>query len=55
MVWVKNVGMKPVFVCAVCGSGYKDAETAIKCEVYCQENKSPSPEISKKAIHKHED
>ena len=52
MVWVKNVGMKPVYVCGECGFGYKDAKTALTCEQYCKEHKSCSPEITKKAVYR---
>lgn len=52
MVWVKNVGMKPVYVCGECGFGYADAETALMCEQYCKKHKSCSPEITKKAVYR---
>ncbi len=52
MVWVKNVGMKAVYVCDVCGFGYGNPKTAIKCEQFCKENKACSPEITKKAVYK---
>jgi len=51
MVWLKNVGMKPVFICDVCGFGYATAKTALTCEEYCRKNKIPSPEITKKAVY----
>ena len=51
MVWIKNVGMKPIYICDVCGLGYSDAKTALECERYCAENKACSPEIAKKAVH----
>ena len=54
MVWVKVVGMRPVFVCNECGFGYKDAKTALKCEQYCKEHKACSQEITKKAVHRPE-
>jgi len=54
MVWVKNVGMKPVFICSVCGLGYADAQTALQCEEFCQANKACSPEIAKKSVHRHD-
>lgn len=54
MVWVKNVGMKPVFICAACSLGYADAKTALECEEFCGANRVCSPEIAKKSLHKHE-
>jgi hypothetical protein len=51
MVWVKNVDMKPAFICGECGLGYKDAKTALACEEFCKKNKACSPEIAKKAIY----
>jgi hypothetical protein len=50
MVWVKNVGMKPVFVCSLCGLGYRDPETAVECEEFCRRNGSCSADIAKKAV-----
>lgn len=51
MVWVKNVGMKPAFVCGSCGLGFRDAKVALACEEHCGKNKSCSPEIAKKACY----
>ena len=50
MVWVKNVDMKPAYICSECSFGYADARLALLCEDFCKEHKSPSPEITKKAI-----
>jgi hypothetical protein len=52
MVWVKNVGMKPCFICGECGLGYKDARLAVRCEEFCRANKSCSPEIARKAVYR---
>ncbi len=52
MVWVKNVGMKAVYVCDECGLGYADAKTALLCEQFCKGHKSCSSEISKKAVYR---
>lgn len=52
MVWIKNVGMKPCYICAECGLGYRDAKTALLCEEYCRKNKSCSPKIAGMAIYK---
>ena len=52
MVWVKNVGMKHVFICDACGLGYADAKIALQCEKFCKEHNSCSPEIMKMAIYR---
>ncbi|MEW6722145.1 MAG: hypothetical protein AB1324_02700 [Candidatus Micrarchaeota archaeon] len=52
MVWVKNVGMKPCYVCGSCGFGYRDAKTALECEDFCRKNHSCSPAIVAKANYK---
>jgi hypothetical protein len=41
-----------VFQCELCGFGYKDLDTAERCEEYCDAHGSCSLEITKKAIHK---
>jgi hypothetical protein len=41
-----------VFQCEICGFGYKDLDTAERCEEYCDINESCSIEITKKAIYK---
>ena len=52
MVWVKNVGMKPAYICDVCGLGYADAKTALACEEFCRKNNSCSTELAKQAIYR---
>jgi len=49
MVWVKNIGMKPAYVCDSCGSCYRDPKLALECENLCKIGK-PSEEIRKKAL-----
>ncbi len=51
MVWIKNVGMKPCYICGECGLGFRDPKTALLCEEYCRSHKACSPEIAKKAIY----
>jgi len=51
MVWVKNVGMKPAYICDEGDLGYADAKTALQCEEFCKKNHACSPEIAKKAIY----
>jgi len=41
-----------VYLCELCGFGYRDLETAEKCEQYCDTHGSCSPEITQKAIYK---
>ncbi len=50
MVWVKNVDMKPAYICSECGFGYSDPRLALLCEDFCKEHGSCSPEITKKAL-----
>ncbi|HSB47304.1 MAG TPA: hypothetical protein VLD37_04765 [Candidatus Bilamarchaeum sp.] len=50
MVWVKNVGMKPAFVCNACGLAFRDAKVALACEEYCTKHNACSREIAKKAM-----
>jgi len=52
MVWVKNVGMLPAYVCDSCGFGYRDAKTALACEEHCKKNKSCSVELASKAVYR---
>ncbi|MEW6035642.1 MAG: hypothetical protein AB1529_03445 [Candidatus Micrarchaeota archaeon] len=54
MVWLKNVGMKAVYVCAACGMGYADPKTALECEGFCKAHNSCSLEITKKAVYRPE-
>ena len=52
MVWVKNVGMLPAYVCGSCGFGYRDAKTALACEEHCKQNKSCSVALARKAVYR---
>jgi hypothetical protein len=54
MVWIKNVGMKAVYICDACGMGYADPKTALQCEEFCKAHSSCSPEIAKKAVYRPE-
>ncbi len=54
MVWVKNVGMKPVFVCSACGTGYADPKIALQCEEYCTRHNACSVELARKAVYRSE-
>jgi len=41
---------KNVFVCEVCGLGYRDEKTAVECEEYCNKFNSCNIDIAKKAV-----
>jgi len=41
-----------VYICELCGFGYKAVETAEQCEEYCDLHESYLPEIHKQAISK---
>jgi hypothetical protein len=41
-----------VYTCELCGFGYRDLETAERCEQYCDMHGSCSIEITQKAIYK---
>ena len=41
-----------VFQCEICGFGYKDLDTAERCEEYCGTNGSSSIDIAIKAVYK---
>jgi hypothetical protein len=41
-----------VYLCELCGFGYKVLETAELCEEYCDTHGRYSPDIHKHAIHK---
>jgi predicted subunit of tRNA(5-methylaminomethyl-2-thiouridylate) methyltransferase len=41
-----------MYICELCGFGYRSLETAELCEEYCDIHGSYSPEIHKKAISK---
>ncbi len=43
-----------VYLCEICGFGYRDAETGSSCKTFCEEHNSCSVEITKKAIYKPE-
>jgi rubrerythrin len=47
--WKKG---KIVYLCELCGYGYKALENAEQCEEYCNTHESYSPEIHKQAIRK---
>ena len=42
---------RPVFLCDVCGFGYKEREIADECEDYCTAYNSCSIEITAKAVY----
>ena len=39
-----------IYVCDVCGLGYKSGDTAEACETYCTEHNACSLEITQKAV-----
>ena len=41
-----------IYLCEVCGLGYRDKETAARCEAFCTEHNACSLEITKNAIFK---
>jgi len=41
-----------VYTCELCGFGYRELETAERCEEYCDTHGSCSPEISREAVYK---
>jgi hypothetical protein len=43
---------KIVYQCEICGFGYKDIDTAEKCEQYCDTHGSCSAEITIRAVYK---
>jgi rubrerythrin len=43
---------KIVYQCEFCGFGYKDIDTAEKCEQYCDTHGNYSAEIAVKAVYK---
>ena len=51
MVKRKKLNEKKFFQCEVCGHGYLDNDTALKCALWCREKGSCSPEITKKAVY----
>ncbi len=50
MVWVRNIGMRPAYVCDSCGLCYRDAKAAIECEAFCGKFRACSLDITKKAM-----
>ena len=40
------------YQCELCGHGYRDLETAERCDQYCYSHGSHSPEITRRAIRK---
>ncbi len=46
-----RIDKKAVFLCEECGLGYAGKETAQRCEKWCNETKSCSLEITRKAIY----
>jgi hypothetical protein len=51
MVKEKMIDHKILFLCEACGLGYKDKETAQKCEEWCRKTGSCNVEITKKAVY----
>ena len=42
----------PIYLCEICGLGYRDRETAHRCEAFCKEHDACSLEITKSAVFK---
>ena len=51
MVKGKEISKKKFFQCEVCGHGYLDKETSIKCYLFCEKKGTCSAEITKKAVY----
>jgi hypothetical protein len=51
MVSEKEVKGEKIFICDICGLGYREKETALSCEDYCDRYKSCSIEITKDAVY----
>ena len=51
MVKERTIGNQHLFVCEVCGLGYKHRETAQKCEELCKKTGTCNIEITKKAVY----
>ena len=45
---------KIVYLCEICASGYSDESMANSCESFCKTHKSPSSQITRKAVVKPE-
>ncbi len=43
---------KTVYLCEICRLGYRDLETAERCEQHCYSHASCSLEITRKAVYK---
>jgi hypothetical protein len=41
-----------IYQCELCGFGYRDLETAERCEQYCFSHGRPSPKLTKKSLRK---
>jgi hypothetical protein len=41
-----------IFMCELCGFGYRDLETAEQCEQYCYMHGHTSAAVARKAVHK---
>lgn len=41
-----------VFLCELCGLGYRDLETAERCEQYCYTHKHTSVVLARKAVYR---
>lgn len=51
MVSEKEHESEKIYVCDLCGYGYKNLETAERCEEWCATHKSCSIEITKDAVY----
>lgn len=51
MVFEKEHGGGKVYICYLCGYGYRDRETAERCEEWCAVHKSCNIEITKNAVY----
>lgn len=51
MVSPKEHEGETIFICDLCGFGYKDRDTAESCEEYCAEYNSCSIEITRSAVY----
>lgn len=47
----KEISKKKFFQCEICGHGYLDKETAIKCYLFCEKHETCSAKITKKAVY----
>jgi len=51
MVKEKEISKKKFFQCEICGHGYLDKKTAIRCYLFCEKHETCSAKISKKAVY----